>query len=89
MSPGKTQLDVLYTNADGLINKKDELILRIKNSSSPQIIIVTEVKGIKNALTPCSYDLRVPLPFHYELSVSHLGNGKRGIAIYYYTCVKK
>ena len=76
----------MYTNADGLINKRDELVLRIKNSRMPQIIIVTEVipKGQKAALMPGDLSIegyRGPFT-NFELGVSHPGNGKRGVAIY-------
>ena len=38
-----SSLNVWYTNADGFLNKKDELELMINNSEAPQVIVLTEV----------------------------------------------
>ena len=37
---------MLYTNIDGLLNKKDELTLKISHPK-PDIIALTEIKKIK------------------------------------------
>ena len=69
------QKTVLYTNADGLLNKKDEF-LALVNDSKPSIIAVTEAKA-KNQVdfNPIEYSIT-----GYDLYLN--SNPKRGIVLY-------
>ena len=82
----RKKLKVLYTNADGFMNKKDELVLRICNTSKPHIIAITEFipKGQKNAILFGDIFIKgYQGPFtNFELGMTCPGKGKRGIALY-------
>ena len=66
---------ILYTNADGLLNKKDELLLQT-DKMKPKIIAITETvpKNISDFVLS-EYKLEIFEIFHNE-------NPKRGVALY-------
>ena len=49
---------VLYTNIDGLINKKDEL-LKLINDTQPSIVAITEAYP-KSGTVPSQAELEIP-----------------------------
>ena len=86
-----SSLNVWYTNADGFLNKKDELELMINNffllSEAPQVIVLTEVTPKAKQSEIIESDLRITGngdPFtNFILHQEKPGSeGKRGITIY-------
>ena len=74
-------MNVLYTNADSLLNKKDELAARIEEmkDEAPQIIIVTEYKPKNKRFAPeiAEYNLD-----GYVMSNTNPDSHGRGTMIY-------
>ena len=51
-SQNKSHLEILYTNVDGFLNKKDELVLSVKNGTEPHVIVTEAIpKRQKSATT--------------------------------------
>ena len=76
---------VLYTNIDQLLNKRDDLLMKIADSS-PDIILITEV--IPKAQTNPIDEVRLNIPgfnvfLNFDPTLRNLGSSNcRGIAIY-------
>ena len=76
----------MYTNIDGLLNKKDELQLRFSTPHAPDVMVLTEVipKGQKNSVS--LNDLGIDgfqEPFiNFELNTDNPGKAVRGLAVY-------
>ena len=52
-------MSIIYTNADGIINKRDEFLLLVKNRS-PDLIAICETKlndSIENEGLPTGYEI--------------------------------
>ena len=85
-SKNVNQLKILYTNADGLPNKLDELALLAENCAWPDVIVLTEAIP-KAQIRPLALgcftvgDHYVPY-LNFDSSQSGLGaSGKRGIVV--------
>ena len=78
-------IKVLYTNADQLPNKKDDLMLLIAGNE-PDIIMITEVipKQQKNVIPIALLDIEgYTYYFNFDIESESLGaSGKRGTVIY-------
>ena len=78
-------IKVLYTNADQLPNKKDDLLLFIAGNE-PDIIMITEVipKQQKNIIPPSLLHIEGYTQFfNFDIESENLGScGNRGTAIY-------
>jgi hypothetical protein len=78
-------MEVLYTNADSLLNKRDELELLIDSlGEKPHIIAITEVKSkTKSDAKISEFSLR-----GYNLVANDLEKNVRGILVYVRSDVK-
>ena len=78
-------MQVLYTNADQFLNKRDELCMKIAGNE-PDIIMVTEVIPKAQTVPIADSLLAVPgysLHTNFDPSLSNLGaSGCRGVSIY-------
>ena len=73
-------MKVLYTNTDGLLNKKDELLILIEDYQ-PEIIAITETipKNVKDFVL-CEYKVD-----NYD--IFHNDNPSRGVALYFHKSI--
>ena len=85
------KLNVIYTNADQLINKRDDLSMFIADKN-PDIIMVTEVipKAQVHSLPPSLLAIDgYTLYTNFDISTRNLGSsGIRGIAIFVHSSIK-
>ena len=77
-------IKILYTNADQLSTKTNELKARI-DSEKPKIIIITEVNNKHTRLPPDKVLYNLP---HFQMFDKNLSKGFRGILIYIHESIK-
>ncbi len=71
-------LQVIYTNADSLMNKRNELIERV-NSEKPHVAVITEVNPKNQRYATTKQELALD---GYSLFTNIDENGVRGVAIF-------
>jgi len=73
-------LNIMYSNADSLLNKKHELELLLNSfTSKPQIIALTEINYKNRDLIYQTHELSIP---GYIMYHNIEQKGERGVAIY-------